>query len=51
MGELGIAASKLARKHNIHPALPSRWKKESYADQDIENPGEKGTERVSTTTT
>jgi transposase-like protein len=30
--ESGIAISDLARKHNIHPALPSRWKKEYYED-------------------
>jgi transposase len=30
--ESGVAISELARKHNIHPALPSRWKKEYYDD-------------------
>ena len=31
--EAGVAVSELARKHNIHPALPPRWKKEYYEDQ------------------
>ncbi len=31
--ESGAAVSELARKHNIHPALPPRWKKEYYEDQ------------------
>jgi transposase len=31
--EAGAAVSELARKHNIHPALPPRWKKEYYEDQ------------------
>ena len=30
--ESGISISELARKNNIHPALPSRWKKEYYED-------------------
>ncbi len=30
--EAGVAVSELARKHNIHPALPQRWKKEYYED-------------------
>lgn len=32
--ESGISGSELARKHNIHPALPSRWKKEYYENPD-----------------
>lgn len=30
--EAGVAVSELARKYNIHPALPGRWKKEYYDD-------------------
>jgi len=30
--ESGITVSELARKHNIHPALPRRWMKEYYED-------------------
>lgn len=30
--ESGIAVSEIARKYNIHPALPARWKKEYYED-------------------
>lgn len=32
--ESGVSVSELARKHNIHPALPGRWKKEYYEDPD-----------------
>ena len=32
--ESGISGGELARKHNIHPALPSRWKEEYYKDPD-----------------
>lgn len=32
--EAGVAVSQISRKYNIHPALPSRWKKEYYDDPD-----------------
>jgi transposase len=32
--ESGITVSELARKHNIHPALPKRWRREYYEDPD-----------------
>ena len=32
--EAGVAVSEISRKYNIHPALPSRWKKEYYDDPD-----------------
>jgi transposase len=32
--ESGITVSELARKHNIHPALPKRWMREYYEDPD-----------------
>ena len=30
--EAGTSVSELARKYNIHPALPGRWKNEYYDD-------------------
>lgn len=30
--EAGVSVSEISRKYDIHPALPSRWKKEHYDD-------------------
>lgn len=32
--EAGVDVSEVARKYNLHPALPPRWRKEYYDDPD-----------------
>lgn len=32
--EAGEDVSEVVRKHNLHPSLPPRWKKEYYDDPD-----------------
>lgn len=32
--ETGVSISEISRKYNIHPALPTRWRKEYFEDPD-----------------